>query len=612
MRRPAFNPHVLLACAVLLLALAEHFGLHLLLPLENRLSDHLARLHAQTLQPDPDIVIVDIDEYSLARMNEQAGQWPWPRAIHGELIEGMRKQGPRAIVFDILFAEQDRYRPESDAYFNEVVRATPNVYFPIIRQGAEDDAQGIPLARYAAAIGIEPTPAATPDAKVALLLPYAIDAASWRVGTINFLADADGVGRRYALYTPAHGWRIPSLAARVAADLGFSLPPREQIVLGWRGRAVAHTRIAYADLYEDFGRSEPRRDPAELKDKIVIIGTTASGLHDVRATPVSSLHPAVDIIATAISNLKNGDFMRPAAAASGPLLTLALIAGLLAAFHTRRNTLQTGLFLVAATGGLYGAGYAAVAGRYLLPVLTPLAFAWLYYFAAALYEYLRERRAREQTVRVFNRFLDPRVVQSLVDQGETVDSLSGQARTITVLFSDIRGFTTLSETRSPGEIVSLLNRYFSRQVEVIFRHGGTLDKFIGDAIMAFWGAPGEDPDHARHAVAAALDMVDQLNQFKQELGAVGDTFDIGIGIHTGPAVVGFIGSERRQDYTAIGDTVNLASRIEGQTKGIARILVSANTVQACAGTFDFVDHGSYKVKGRAQAVRLFEPLRQQQ
>src|SRR5690606_33558825 len=125
--------------------------------------------------------------------------WPWPRAIHGELIEGMRKQGPRAIVFDILFAEQDRYRPESDAYFNEVVRATPNVYFPIIRQGAEDDAQGIPLARYAAAIGIEPTPAATPDAKVALLLPYAIDATSWRVGTINFLADADGVGRRYAL-----------------------------------------------------------------------------------------------------------------------------------------------------------------------------------------------------------------------------------------------------------------------------------------------------------------------------------------------------------------------------------------------------------------------------
>jgi Adenylate cyclase, family 3 (some proteins contain HAMP domain) len=157
--------------------------------------------------------------------------------------------------------------------------------------------------------------------------------------------------------------------------------------------------------------------------------------------------------------------------------------------------------------------------------------------------------------------------------------------------------------------VDLLNRYFSRQVEVVFRHGGTLDKFIGDAIMAFWGAPAADDQQAEHAVACALEMVDTLLAFKQELGELGQTFDVGIGIHTGPAVVGFIGSEQRQDYTAIGDTVNLSSRIEGQTKGVARILVSSDTVVRCGNAFDFIDHGSYKVKGRTQEVQLFEPRR---
>jgi adenylate cyclase len=144
---------------------------------------------------------------------------------------------------------------------------------------------------------------------------------------------------------------------------------------------------------------------------------------------------------------------------------------------------------------------------------------------------------------------------------------------------------------------------------VIFRNGGTMDKFIGDAIMAFWGAPVDDPEQARHAVEAALEMCDTLLEFKQQLGEAGEHFDVGIGIHTGPAVVGFIGSENRLDYTAIGDTVNLASRIEGQTKGVARVLVSEETHRLCGEAFDFSDHGFYKVKGRTQEVQLLEPRR---
>jgi adenylate cyclase len=184
-----------------------------------------------------------------------------------------------------------------------------------------------------------------------------------------------------------------------------------------------------------------------------------------------------------------------------------------------------------------------------------------------------------------------------------------ESRRITVLFSDIRGFTTLSERHTPEEIVALLNDYFSRQVKVIFAHGGTVDKFIGDAIMAFWGAPVEDDRQAQHAVEAALQMADTLMLFKRDLGAHDEHFDVGIGIHTGPGVVGFIGSENRLDYTAIGDTVNLASRIEGQTKGVARILVSADTRALCGEAFDFIDHGFYKVKGRTREVQLYEPRR---
>jgi adenylate cyclase len=198
------------------------------------------------------------------------------------------------------------------------------------------------------------------------------------------------------------------------------------------------------------------------------------------------------------------------------------------------------------------------------------------------------------------------VARQLVERG----GIETGRRDVTLLFSDIRGFTTLSETRKPEEVIALLNRYFSLQVDVVFRHGGSLDKFIGDCIMAIWGAPLDDPHHARNAVACALDMADTLQAFKRELGAEHGDFDVGIGLHSGPAVVGLMGSQKRLEYTAIGDTVNLASRIEGLTKDARRrILVSRETMELCGDSFDFVPAGSFKVKGRAQQVELYEPRR---
>jgi adenylate cyclase len=599
----------LIALVTVLLIVLNSVWLNLFSALDNRLSDLVVRQVAQQLSPDPDIVIVDIDEASLATMQDTAGSWPWPRAVHGELLQGIARQQPRAIVFDILFSEPDRYRPESDQFFNEVLHELHNVYFPMA-QLEGNQALGVPLAELAKVIEIPHAPDADPQARAILLPPQAVAQESWRVGLINFTEDKDGIARRYELRRNVSGWQLESLPARVMSDLGYTIPQQPDISLHWRGDSRAYKHISYSELYADQSRQKPLRDPHELTGKIVIIGTTATGLHDIRATPISSLYPGVAILATALDNLKNQRYLQAAPAYFAPLLAMLLIAVQLPLFVRRRlDVFKIGGALVLLSLVLLAAQYFAMARLYSIALLTPLLFGWGFYFATALSEYLREKRSREQTVRIFNRFLDPRVVSSLVAQGETPQSLSGQAREITVLFSDIRGFTTLSEKRSPEEIVSLLNRYLSLQVDIIFHHGGTLDKFIGDAIMAFWGALQDDPQHAQHAVAAALEMEQSLLRFKTELGEDGKDFDVGIGIHTGKAVVGFIGSEARMDYTAIGDTVNLSSRIEGLTKGVARILVSSDTVAHCQNAFDFSPTGSYKVKGRMKEVELFTPAK---
>jgi adenylate cyclase len=602
MTRP--SPLVWIFAAFVSVAVAEH-SLRLLAPLEHRLSDAFIRQHASGVRPDPDVVLVDIDDASLARMSELADRWPWPRSVHGELAAGIAAQGPRAIVFDIMFAEPDRSRPEHDELFNDLVQPLENVYFPTARLDAGGDGSGALLREVAPALGMLETRASQPDARASLLLPHALRPENWRLGLINLLPDEDGVARRYHLYVPAYGWKIPSLPARVAGDLGFPVPESQALLLGWA--AMDRTRVSFSDLYEDFNREKRQRPADEFKDKIIVIGTAATGLHDLRMTPMSEFHPGADILATAIDNLKNRTYMRAAPQWLPLLVTLLALALVFAAFRRGYNTLAIGGGVAAGCVVILAASYAGVTFRLVLPLLTPMVMAAALFGASTLYTYLHERRERLKAVDFFSRFVNPHVVRDLLERGGIPER--GQSREITVLFSDIRGFTTLSETRKPEEIVELLNRYFGRQVEVIFRHGGCLDKFIGDAIMAIWGAPLDDPEHARHAVMAALEMSDNLEAFKRELGEAGKAFDVGIGLNSGPAVLGIIGSENKREYTAIGDTVNLGSRIEGLTKGVARILISEDTMRRCQGAFDFVDHGQHVVKGRERPVRLFEPVR---
>ena len=592
---------------MVLLAAAELFGLHILRPLENRILDSFVKRHAEALAPDPDIVLVDIDEKSLARMEPLAGRWPWSRAVHAELIEGLAAQKPRAIVFDIMFTEADRFRPKDDEVFADTVAQHRNTYFPLLRLPENADAKGPRLAELAP-LGLVRGKGADPEARMAVVPPMVLQPADWRVGLITFREDADGVGRRYLLREVVRGWQVPSLPARVAFDLGFPVPDGDDLILAWRGRAREFTRVSYSDLYDEFNRSARQRPANEFRGKIVIVGTAATGLQDLRVTPIDSLHPGAEILGTAIENLKNTRSMRLAHPGLAAAIGIALIALLFAGFRAAVDVRVLGLALALASAGVLYASYLAAGRLILAPPLTPLVAAWLFYAAAGVDDYLRQRRARLAAVSMFSRFVNPHVVKQLLERGGIEGA--GQTREVTLLFSDIRGFTTLSETRRPEEVVGLLNRYFSLQVDVVFGHGGSLDKFIGDCIMALWGAPLDDADHARHAVACALDMADTLQAFKRELGAENTDFDVGIGLHSGPAVVGLIGSEKRREYTAIGDTVNLASRIEGLTKEAKRrILVSKDTMERCGDAFDFVSCGSFQVKGRVQPVELFEPRR---
>jgi adenylate cyclase len=598
----------LLALAVLAALALELFLLEWMKPLENRLLDTFVRTQAAALAPDPDIVLIDIDEKSLARMESEAGRWPWPRVVYADLLEGLAAQKPRAIVFDMMFVEKDFFRPEDDAAFAESAARHANTYFAFLRLPESSDSKGIRIGDFADDFGLVATRHADPEAKIALVPPLVLtNETHRRAGLITFKEDADGVGRRYLLRETLAGWQIPSLPARVAGDLGFPAPDQDTLVLAWRGAANGFPRVSFADLYEEFGRSAKTRPANEFSGKIVVVGTAATGLQDLRVTPMGSLHPGAEILGTAIENLKNGRQMRYAPAWWAAALGVVLLLLLYLAFQRGLDMRATGAALSLVSALLILAQWALVGRLFLWPLLTPLAAAWMFYAAAGLAEYLRARHERQAAMVQFSRFTNPHVAKQLVEQG----GIETGRREVTLLFSDIRGFTTLSESRSPEEVIALLNRYFTLQVDVVFNHGGSLDKFIGDCIMAMWGAPLDQPDHARRAVACALDMADTLQTFKRELGAEQSDFDVGIGLHSGPAVVGLMGSQKRRlEYTAIGDTVNLASRIEGLTKDAKRrILVSRETMERCGGAFEFLSCGTFAVKGRAQPVELFEPRR---
>ena len=613
-----FRHWLTLAVASCSLLLAALLFVPSLMHLDFLWLDRLTVWRANQHSGDPDIVIIDIDDYSLQALAPTLGRWPWPRATHAELVEWLTRQQVQATAFDIWFSEPDVLRPEFDAYFAEVMSAQTRLYLPTLLMDTVDKSRSRLLSSYPPSLPLQKSAAANPQARADLLLPAMGSPEHWRLGLVNFQQDADGIARHYRLVDSIDGWTLLSLPYVLARDLHLTtaLPPADQLLewrLDWRaagngngngnGNGKPYTTLSYVDLWEKMQRGEA---DLSLAGKLVLIGSTAAGLHDMRPTPLAGQYSGLYILANAIDNLKNQAQLHYSPL-SALLTGLSLLAWLWWRLRSEAQLQRTAVWFGVAALCLLALSCLAILRQWLLPVLSPLFASGLLLAIGSVLSYMEEREAREAAIDMFGRFLDPLVVEQLATEGLNKETLAGKTCEISVLFSDIRGFTSMSEKATAAEIMALLNAYFSRQVNVIFQHQGTLDKFIGDAIMAFWGAPVADPNHAIHAVGAALDMVDELLRFREERGL--DSFDVGIGIHSGPAVVGMLGSEQRLEYTAIGDTVNLGSRLEGVTKGVARILVSQSTRDACGDRFDFIPHGAVTVKGREEPVTIFEPRR---
>lgn len=300
--------------------------LHLATDMRQATFDMMVRYRVVVPKPDQDIVIVDINEASLAAMAKEYGRWPWPRQVLGEFVEQIEKQHPRAVVFDILFSDPDVYNPDSDTYFNNAIATTDNTFFPMLRLDPADDrlSQVKPgMIPGAFALGDE----ASRDATVAVVLPpFKAIIQGGRLGLHNIYPDVDGIARQYLAYRNDYGWIIPSLPLRVATELGFALPDVQSFLLNWRGKPFSYRTVSFSDVYADMASKKKMRPPDEFKGKIVIIGSTAPSLFDVKPTPLSRMHPGVEILATAIDNLKHGDYLRfPDARIAYLLLTLAMV-----------------------------------------------------------------------------------------------------------------------------------------------------------------------------------------------------------------------------------------------------------------------------------------------
>ncbi|MDD4910970.1 MAG: CHASE2 domain-containing protein [Sideroxydans sp.] len=301
--------------------------LHITSEMRTAAFDAMVRYRVFPPKPDPDIIIVDINEASLAAMSKDYGRWPWPRQVLGEFVENIEKQHPKAVVFDVLFSDADIYNPDSDAYFDAAIAGTNNTFFPMLRLDPSADALSELKTSQIPGASAVPDEQAKADATVALVLPHFESAlTAGRLGTHNVYPDVDGVVRNYPVHIASDGWRLPSLPSRMGSEFGWKEPSTESILLNWRGKPFSYQYVSFSDVFADMSSKNKQRAQDEFKDKIIIIGSTAPGLFDIRTTPMARMYPGVEILATAIDNHKHADSLRfPEGRIWYLLITLALI-----------------------------------------------------------------------------------------------------------------------------------------------------------------------------------------------------------------------------------------------------------------------------------------------
>jgi CHASE2 domain-containing sensor protein len=399
-RRLQKNFYLYVATLFTLLALVDAVSFHYIVGMRQKAFDLMVRNRLHVAKPAADIVIVDIDEKSLAAMAPDYGRWPWPRQVLAEFVEKIEAQQPRAIVFDILFSDADLFNPDSDSYFDEVVAQTQNTWFPLVRLDPAHDGQS--------ALRVEQVPGVRPvggeanaDATIALVLPhFAAVQASGRLGFNNIWPDADGIVRAYTLRRNESGFELPSLPLAVVRAERPQTEGPDAMLINWRGEPFTYPYVSFADVFADLQKERPLRPADEFAGKIVIIGSTAPSLFDIKATAVSRQFPGVEILATAIDNLRRGDWLRvPQARLSYLLVTLAILWATAWAFYRHGASSKLDRFYGLSQFLLIGIAYAAINLANLYINLTgPVMFGFLYYSLARYYAFATARALDDSVV----------------------------------------------------------------------------------------------------------------------------------------------------------------------------------------------------------------------
>ena len=635
MKRP--SKHIALVALAVACALAGFLAseTRFLSTLELKTLDLRFRLLGNQGVASPDIVLVAIDDASLKTLEPAVGRWPWPRDAHSVLLGYLERAGARLVVFDLLFLERDIQNPEGDTAFGDATEQAGNVVHSI-----HLGAQQISDAPTDLLTSVSLPSVGDFDTFAGADLPLEpIARGAKGLGHVAMALDRDGPWRRYLLLADHNARLLPSLALSSAlSSEGSSISSLEVEERGvrvgntvfpldrdWRlpiwfnGGPGTYTKHSYGQLfYSELQMREgqkPGLDPDLFADKIVIVGLSAAGLHDIFTTPYSGgrgergdglgkMH-GFEIHANVIDNLLQGRFLQQAP--SWQRLGLVL----LVALATVGLTLYTSLGTAVVGAALVPVAYLLLVQwdfslRYQLPVVSVMLSWALALTTGLVYQYWVESAEKRKVKRIFSRYVSPDVYRELLDNPDAA-SLGGTRREMSVLFSDLRGFTTFSEGRSPEEVIEQLNEYFAAMVEVIFAHRGTVDKFVGDMIMALFGAPLEDADHADHAVRCALAMQERLQELNQAWRSEErPTLASGVGINSGEMVAGNLGSEKIQSYTVIGDNVNLGARIESLCKEYrAEILTSEFTEARLTGNYALEELGEVTVKGKTHPVKIF-------
>ena len=618
--------------------------------------DAYQRLKPRVYDPAAPVRIVDIDDESLARL----GQWPWPRTLLAGLTDRLAAAGAATVAFDAVFAEPDRTSPQRllelwpDAGAADAVRArvaklpdndqlfadalhrvnsvTGFALTDSVRGGTPALKAGLAFA------GDDPAPFVPAYTGAVVNLPV-IETAAAGNGSITASPDRDGVIRRTPLVLRLDETIYPSLGAealRVAQGAGtyiikssgasgvYSFGQRtgiSQIKVGQfpvptdaNGRVWLHYAGTQAARVVPAWRvMQPSFDGAEINGRIIFIGTSAAGLKDLRATPLNPTAAGVEIYAELLEQIFAGDFLeRPDFALGLELVYLVLLGLIIIVLVPRVGARWCALVGAAAiAGAVFGSWYAYTRANWLLdPVFPSVAILAVYVVQTGII-FLRTETERRWVRNAFSRYISPDVVSRLAEHPERL-ALGGEMREMTVMFSDIRDFTSRSERLDAQALTQFVNRYLTPMTACVLNNHGTVDKYIGDCVMAFWNAPLDDPDHRRNAARTALAMRERLASLNEawagEARASGETFEpmrIGIGLNTGLCCVGNMGSDQRFDYSVLGDDVNLSSRLEGQSKTYGVDIIASEAALAGISGFAAIEIDLIRVKGKARPVRIF-------